>query len=97
MQNGPRFELGAQSEQLEALEVLPFDDEFREDVGFPGIQEKFRQALAQGIGHDQLGGRNAGADGAQPGAEGGPDALREGDGQVLKQSLADDAAWMKTW
>ena len=26
-----------------------------------------------------------------------PDELREGDGQVLKQSLTDDAAWMKTW
>ena len=66
MQNGPRFELGAQSEQLEALEVLPFADEFREDIGFPGIHKKFRQALAQGVGHDELGRRNSRADGPQP-------------------------------
>ena len=35
--------------------------------------------------------RDAGPDGAQPGAESVPDALREGDGQVLKQSLTDDS------
>ena len=28
--------------------------------------------------------------GAQPGTEGAPDALREGDGEVLKQSLTDE-------
>jgi hypothetical protein len=39
--------------------------------------------VAHCIGHDQLGGRHAGPNGAQPGAEGGPDALREGDGEVL--------------
>ena len=47
--------------------------------------------MAQGTGHDQLRGRDSGPDGAQPGAEGVPDALREGDGQVLKQPLTDDS------
>ena len=35
-------------------------------------------------------GGNAGTNGAQPGTEGAPDELREGDGEVLKQSLADE-------
>ena len=82
---------GGEPECLHLIAVLSFDDEFREAVAWGGIQEKFRHALAQGIGHDQLGGRNAGPDGAQPGTEGGPDALREGCGQVLKQSLTDDS------
>jgi len=70
--------------------LLPFDDEFREAVACGGIQEKFRQAVTQRIGHHQLRVRDAGPDGARPGAEAGPDAPREGDGQVLKQPLTDD-------
>src|SRR5271163_4966070 len=81
---------GGQTEGLHFVGVLSFDDEFREDVAWGGIQEKFRQALAQGIGHDQLRGWDAGPNGAQPGAERVPDELREGDGQILKQSLAYD-------
>ena len=45
---------GGEPERLHLIGVLSFDDEFREDVGCGGIQEKFRHALAQGIGHDQL-------------------------------------------
>ena len=86
----PGLRSGGEPECLHFIGVLSFGDEFREDVAWSGIQEKFRQALAQGVGHDQLRGRDAGPDGAQPGAEGVPDTLREGDGQVLKQSLADD-------
>jgi hypothetical protein len=41
-------------------------------------------------GDDELGGRDAWANGAQPRGEGIPDKLSEGDGEVLKQSLADD-------
>ena len=81
---------GGKSERLHSTSVLPFDDEFREAVACGGIQEKFRQAVTQRIGHHQLRGRNAGPDGAQPGAEGSPDPPREGDGQVLKQSLTDN-------
>jgi hypothetical protein len=40
------FELCAQSEQPEGARILPFDDEFREEIGLDAIQEKFRQALA---------------------------------------------------
>src|SRR5271163_4052035 len=54
------------------------------------IQEKFRKALAQRGGDDQLGGRNAGADSSQPGAEGLPYHLGECGGEILKQTLSDD-------
>ena len=54
-------------------------------------QEKFRQALAHGIGDDELRGWDSRPDGAPPGAEVVPDALRKGDGQVLRQSLAADS------
>jgi hypothetical protein len=35
-----------EAESLHVIGVLTFDDEFREDVGLVGIQEKFRKALA---------------------------------------------------
>jgi hypothetical protein len=50
----PNLGSGGEPERLHLIGVLSFDDEFREDVGCGGIQEKFRHALAQGIGHDQL-------------------------------------------
>jgi hypothetical protein len=55
------------------------------------IQEKFWQALAQRIGNNQLGWRNAGTDSSQPGAEGVPDERGKGHCQVLKQPLAENA------
>jgi hypothetical protein len=39
------FGLGGKAEGFQFSDVLSFDDEFREDVGWGGIQEKFRQAL----------------------------------------------------
>ena len=71
----PEYNLGSggETESLHPVGILSIDDEFREAVARGGIQEKFRHALAQRIGHDQLRGRDAGADGAQPGAEGVPD------------------------
>ena len=55
-ESGVRRNLGSggEPEHVHLIGVLSFDDEFREDVGCGGIQEKFRHALAQGIGHDQL-------------------------------------------
>jgi hypothetical protein len=38
--------LCGQAEHLEGVRVLPFGDEFREEIGFGAIQEKFGQALA---------------------------------------------------
>ncbi len=35
-----------QAEQPHVTRVLPFDDEFREEIGFDGIQEKFGQGVA---------------------------------------------------
>ena len=35
-----------QAEHLHFIGVLPFDDEFREEIVLDGIQEKFGQALA---------------------------------------------------
>ena len=64
----------------------------REDVGCGGIQEEFRHALAQGIGHDQLRGRY------RPGRtvrSQEPKAYQTRCGKatarVLKQSLTDDS------
>ena len=88
----PDLGSGGEPEGLHFTGILSSDDEFREDVARGGIQEKFRQALAHGIGDDQLRGWDSRPDGAQPGAERRPrSALRKGDGQVSKQSLADDS------
>ncbi|SAL07018.1 hypothetical protein AWB81_07868 [Caballeronia arationis] len=38
--------LCGQSEHLEGVRVLPFGDEFREEIGFGAIHEKFGQALS---------------------------------------------------
>jgi hypothetical protein len=38
--------LCGQSEHLEGVRVLPFGDEFREEIGFDAIHEKLGQALA---------------------------------------------------
>jgi hypothetical protein len=35
-----------EAERVHVVGVLTISDEFREDVGLMGIQEKFRQALA---------------------------------------------------
>src|SRR5208283_546780 len=78
-------------EGLHLVGVLTFGDEFREDVGLVGIQQKFRKALAWRGGDDKLGGRDARANGAQPGPEGVPDELGIRDREVVKQSMADDA------
>lgn len=42
----PSFGLCGQAEHLEGVRVLPLGDEFREEIGFGAIQEKFWQALA---------------------------------------------------
>ena len=41
------LELCGQAEHLEGVRVLPVGDEFREEIGFGGIQEKFGQAFVQ--------------------------------------------------
>jgi hypothetical protein len=38
--------LCGQSEHLEGVRVRPFGDEFREEIGFGAIHEKFGQALS---------------------------------------------------
>jgi hypothetical protein len=42
---------GREPERLHLIAVLSFDDEFREAVACGGIQQKFRHAVAQRIGH----------------------------------------------
>ena len=82
---------GGETEGLHFVGVLSFGDEFREDGAFWGIQEKFGEALGLRGGDDELGGRDTGANGSQPSAERAPDEPGMGNGEVLKQSLADDA------
>ena len=55
------------------------------------IGEKYRQAMAQRDGHDEFGGHDAGADGAQPGAETLPDRRRGAERKGLQESLGNDA------
>ena len=56
-----------------------------------GTQEKFRERVAKRGSHDQFRGRESRANRAQPRAEGTPHELGEFGGQILKQSLRDDA------
>ena len=79
----------AHTEYSHILSVLPICDEFCESADFAGNQEKIGQRLAQGLGNDQFGGRNAGANGSQPGSERGPYQLGRNDGEILEQTLGD--------
>jgi hypothetical protein len=45
---------GGEPECLHSIGVLSFDDEFREAVAWGGIREKFRHAVAQGIGDETV-------------------------------------------
>jgi hypothetical protein len=47
------FGSGCEPECLHFIGVLSFDGEFPEDVACGGIQEKFRQAVAQGTGGER--------------------------------------------
>ena len=71
--------------------VLPIGDEFRERFAFGATHEKFGKCVAQGVGDDKLRWRDAGANGSEPGAERVPDELGRNDGEILEQSLGDDA------
>src|SRR5215475_7381954 len=71
--------------------VLALGKEFREDVVLAGIEEEFWKALTKRGCDNEFGRRDAGPHGAQPGTEGGPDEPGMSDGQVLQQSLADEA------
>ena len=47
--------------------------------------------MAEGVGNDEFRWRDAWANGSEPGTERGPNEFREDDGEILKQSLSDDA------
>ena len=81
----------SQSEYSHFFDVLPINDEFRERIVFRGTHEKFRKGLAQCICNDELRRRDAGANGTQPGAERFPNELGSDDGEILEQSLGDNA------
>ena len=73
------------------LSVLAICDEFRESADFGGNQEKFGKFLAQRLGNDKLGGRDAGTNGSQPGSERVPYQLGSNDREILEQTLGDHA------
>ena len=85
------FSSRANPEHLHPIRVLSIDDEFREGMVLWGTQEKYREGIAQRGRYDQLRRRNSGAKGAEPRAEGSPHEPGHGGGQILKQSLRDDA------
>src|SRR6202521_2519434 len=72
--------------------VLPIGDEFRERIAFRGTHEKFGKCLAQRVCNDKLRWRDAGTNGSEPGAERVPNELGRNDGEILEQSLGDDAS-----
>ena len=53
--------------------------------------EKFGKCLAQRFCNDELRWRNAGTNGSQPGSERVPNELGSNDGEILEESLGDDA------
>ena len=56
-----------------------------------GSGDKFREAVAQGAGDDELRGAVRGTHGAQPGADVAPDQSRVEGGEALEQALGDEA------
>ena len=86
------FSSSSKAESPHILLVLPIGDEFRQRIAFKGTQEKFRKCLTQGVCDNQLGWRNAGANGPEPGAEGGPNELGKHDRKVLEQALGNDTS-----
>src|ERR1700674_485579 len=88
----PCFCLRSQAENWHVLHVLPLGDEFREGIAFCGTHEKFGKCLAERFCHDKLRWRDVGTNGAQPRPEGTPKKLGGGDGEILEQSLGDNAS-----
>jgi hypothetical protein len=70
---------------------LPIGDEFRERIALAGTDEKFGKCLAQGVCNDKLRWRDAGTNGSEPGPELVPNELGRNHGEILEQSLGDDA------
>src|SRR5271163_2523966 len=87
----PSFYSRCQAEKPHILRVLASGDEFRERIGFCGTHEKFGKCLAQRFCNDELRWRNAGTNGSQPGSERVPNELGSNDGEILEESLGDDA------
>jgi hypothetical protein len=71
---------------------LPIGDEFRERTGFRVTHEKFRKCLAQPVCNDELRWRDAGTNGSEPRPERVPNELGRSDGEILEQSLSDNAS-----
>src|SRR6516165_2720822 len=57
---------------------------------FGGSSKKLGEGIAQRYGHDQLGGGQTWANGADPGAERAPDQLGRSGGEDLEQALGDE-------
>src|SRR5437879_1064464 len=81
----------SQAENPHILRVLPLGDEFRERIAFCGSEEKFGKCLAQRVCDDKFRWRDTGTNGSQPRAELLPDKFGSNDGEILEQSLGDDA------
>src|SRR5215813_2122262 len=77
------------------MSVLPVCDEFRESAYFGGNQEKIGKRLAQRLGNDQFGWRNAGTNGSKPGSERAPYQLGSDDREILQQPLHDHCSLNK--
>src|SRR5215831_12850002 len=84
-----------QAEYRHLMSVLPVGNEFRESADFGGNQEKIGKRLAQRLGNDQFGWRNAGTNGSKPASERAPYQLGSDDCEILQQPLRDHASLNK--
>jgi hypothetical protein len=62
---------------------------FCKSADFGGNQEKIGKRLAQRLGNDHFGGRDAGTNGSQPRSERGPYQFGSNDREILEQTLGD--------
>ena len=78
-----------QAKYCHILSVLAICDEFCKSADFGGNQEKIGKGLAQRLGNDHFGGRDAGTNGSQPRSERIPYQLGGNDREILEQTLGD--------
>src|SRR3954467_8276586 len=85
------FYLRRQAEYPHIFHVLSVCNEFLKRIVFCVSHEKFGKRLAQRVGDDEFRWWDAGTNGSQPGPERSPNAVSRSDGEILEQSLGDNA------
>ena len=76
--------LSGEGKRIISGKVETFADEFREGIGIGATREKMGKGIAERERSDHFRGREIGADGADPGAEGTPDQGGKSGREILK-------------